>query len=531
MSNNFLLNITPREYQNEILKKCIEKNCLVVLPTGIGKTLVALMLVIERMKQFPLEKVLFLAPTRPLAQQHLSYFKKHLPELFAQIDIFTGQIPAEKRKKTWERADIIFSTPQCIANDVKNKLYTLENVSLLIEDEAHRCVKNYSYTYVAKAYLSQAQNKRILGLTASPGADKKTIKTVCENLSIEEVEIRTRESSDVKDYLQVLDFENIKVDFPEKFDEIRNILKTLYSKKVEELKSRHLLFGPANKVSVLEAQRRIMAQISSGNKNFNVLLGSSAAAQAIKLEHAIELIETQTIHAFNTYIQEIKKQADENKSKAVKKLVAQPEFTILTEKLNQIIKNNEEHPKLIALKNLLLERYNKNPKLKVIVFCQYRESIIKICKEVNSIPGIKAKIFVGQAKKSPTNMGLSQKEQQEIVREFSSGEFNVLCATSIGEEGLDIPEVNAVIFYEPVPSAIRKIQRAGRTARLMPGELIMLITKNTRDESHYWAAHHKEKSMHKAIDEIKNDLSNESLNPADELNKNKSEDVKQKKLF
>ena len=91
--------------------------------------------------------------------------------------------------------------------------------------------------------------------------------------------------------------------------------------------------------------------------------------------------------------------------------------------------------------------------------------------------------------------GLSQKEQQEIIKQFSLGEINILCATSIGEEGLDIPEVNAVIFYEPVPSAIRKIQRAGRTARLMPGELIILVTKNTRDEAYYWASFHKEKKM------------------------------------
>src|SRR3989344_4741134 len=198
----FLLNISPRDYQKEIVKKCIEKKFLVVLPTGIGKTLIALMLAISRMQSHPTEKILFLAPTRTLAQQHFTYFQEHLPELFAQMDLFTGQIEANKRKGLWERADIIFSTPQCIANDVKEKLYDLSDVSLLIEDEAHRCVKNYSYTYVAKKYNEQAQNKKILGLTASPGTDKKTIKTICDCLCIEDVQIRTRESEDVKQYLQ-----------------------------------------------------------------------------------------------------------------------------------------------------------------------------------------------------------------------------------------------------------------------------------------------------------------------------------------
>ena len=224
MLDKFLLNITPREYQKKIFDACREKNSLVILPTGIGKTLIALMLTIERMQKFPMEKVLFLAPTRPLAEQHLNYFKKHLPELFAQMDLFTGKVSAENRRNIWERSDIVFSTPQCIGNDLKNELYDLKGVSLLIEDEAHRCVKNYSYTYVAKKYIEQALNQRILGLTASPGADKKSIELICKNLSIEAVEIRTRESEDVKEYLQDINYKTIKIEFPQKFQEIRTLL-------------------------------------------------------------------------------------------------------------------------------------------------------------------------------------------------------------------------------------------------------------------------------------------------------------------
>ena len=115
-------------------------------------------------------------------------------------------------------------------------------------------------------------------------------------------------------------------------------------------------------------------------------------------------------------------------------------------------------------------------------------------------------MFIGQTKKAGS--GLSQKEQQGIIEEFRNGEINIICSTSIGEEGLDIPEVNSVIFYEPIPSAIRKIQRAGRTARLMKGRLIILLTKDTLDEIYYFASMGKEKRMNKAIREIKQDLDN-----------------------
>ena len=98
-----------------------------------------------------------------------------------------------------------------------------------------------------------------------------------------------------------------------------------------------------------------------------------------------------------------------------------------------------------------------------------------------------------------------------MVEKFKEGKINVLVATSIAEEGLDIPEVSEVIFYEPVPSAIRKIQRAGRTARLDPGKLKILVTKNTRDQIYHYAAHHKEKRMHSAIDQIKKDFDNPKI--------------------
>ena len=72
--------------------------------------------------------------------------------------------------------------------------------------------------------------------------------------------------------------------------------------------------------------------------------------------------------------------------------------------------------------------------------------------------------------------------------------------------------MNIVVFYEPVPSAIRAIQRAGRTARLMKGKLIMLVTKKTRDEAFFYVSKSREKKMKTAIESIKDDLNNNGEN-------------------
>lgn len=526
MLDRILKKIKPREYQERIYETCKHKNCLVVLPTGTGKTLIALMLSIYRLKQFPESKILFLAPTRPLAEQHLFYFQKHLPKLFAEKVLFTGKVPAASRKKLWQNAEIIFSTPQCVANDLRNSLYDLKEVSLLIEDECHRCLKNYDYTHIADKYREQAKEQGILGLTASPGADKKTIKQISENLGIEAIEVRTRESDDVQPYLQKLKLETIKLDFPEELEEIRELLQELLNKKIEELKNRKLLFQPATKKTLLELQKKIMIMISTGNRNFNILAGASACAQVIKLQYCLELLETQTLSSLQKYLQDLFQQAEQNKSKAVKQLIKQPSFNQAYIKTTELLARGIENPKLAKLKEII----EKNVYKRVIVFSQYRETVSKICKTLNSIPKINARVFVGQLKKGET--GLSQKEQQEIIKDFSLGKINIIVATSIGEEGLDIPEVSAVIFYEPIPSAIRQIQRRGRTARLKPGKLIVLMIKKTRDESYYWAAFHKEKKMYKALDglktELENNMNNKIKNKEYSNNKNK---IKQKTLI
>ncbi len=517
----FLKDVEPRSYQQKIFENCINKNCLVILPTGLGKTLIALMLTIERMKTFPREKVVFLAPTKPLVEQHLAYFCKHLPELFAEMTLFTGEVNAIRRRSLWQNSDIIFSTPQCVANDLKNRLYNLENVCLLIEDEAHRCIKNYDYNYVAHQYIKQAKHSRIIGLTASPGSDAAKIKEICRNLSIEEVELKTRDSADIKEYLQELKFEKRLIDFPEELNQIRILLRRLFNSYADELRNRKVLFEQPSKIKLIELQKKLIHMISVGNKNYNYLLSLSSCSQAIKLQHALELLETQTLSSFNAYLKDLLKQASIKKSKGVVKLVSKPEFSLAYIKSNELIAREIEHPKVEEIVKLVAREKSKNDKIKILVFTQFRDTATIISKKLNQIKGIRARVFVGQAKKTiqGKSSGLSQKEQKKIIQEFSSGEINVLCATSIGEEGLDIPEVNIVVFYESVPSAIRKIQRSGRTARLMAGKLVMLITKTTRDETFYYVANAKEKKMHKTIQNIKEEMANEKIRDKSEKQK------------
>ena len=495
-----LKDFTPRLYQETILNTCTKHNTLVVLPTGLGKTNCALLLAAHRLKLYPTSKVLFIAPTKPLVEQHFNTFKKHLEIEEDKLVVLTGLIPPEKRESLWKNAQIIFSTPQGLENDIISSRINLEDVSLLVIDECHRSTGEYSYVFLAKQYQKKARFPKILALTASPGDDLEKIMEICNNLFIEEVEIRSEDDSDVKPYLQEVDMKFVKVDLPEEFNLIKKFLELCYKSKLEEVKkNNHISSIMLRKVELIQLQAKLFAEITS-NRDPLLMKSVSLVAEALKVHHAIELLETQGISQLYAYFEKLEAEASSGKTKAAKNLSQDINFRTAFIKTKSLYEKKIEHPKLNALSDLVSEKVKKDNKTKIIIFTQFRDSASLIKQKLDE-QKILSEIFVGQAKKKTT--GLSQKQQIEMLNLFKDGMFNVLIATSVAEEGLDIPSVDCVVFYEPVPSAIRHIQRRGRTGRHDKGNVIVLVAKNTRDEAYSFSAKAKEKRMNMLLKDLK----------------------------
>jgi len=496
-------NFKPRLYQETIFATASQKNTLVVLPTGMGKTNIFLMLAAHRLKQYPNSKILLIGPTRPLIDQYYQVFERHFKIETEQMAIFTGFVKPEKREQLWKDARIIFSTPQGLENDIISNRIKLEDVSLLGFDEAHRAVGDYAYVFIAKQYNAKARYPRIIGMTASPGSELEKINEVLQILFIEDIDIRTETSPDVKPYIQTLKINWVKVDFPEEFKDIHTYLTNCFKDKLHEIKKYGYISSiqmySGSKKDLLGLQAKLQGEIASGNRDFAIMKSVSLGAEALKVQHAIELVETQGIHSLIKYLEQIENQSRTSKVKAVQNLVRDINFRSALIKTRALYEKRIEHPKLGELVKIISEK--AKPGYKMIVFTQYRDSGMKIVDELNTVKGVKAMLFVGQAKKNGS--GLTQKKQIEMLDSFRAGEFNVLVSSSVGEEGLDIPQVDCVIFYEPIPSAIRHIQRRGRTARLEKGEVIILMTKGTRDEAYRWTAHHKEKRMYRTLESLR----------------------------
>lgn len=498
----------PRLYQETIFSTAAEKNTLIVLPTGMGKTNIFLMIAAQRLKQYPNSKIVLLGPTRPLIDQYYEVFKKHFEVDESDMTIFTGQVSPEKREKLWKTAKIIFSTPQGMENDIISNKIELSEVSLMGFDEAHKSVGSYAYVWIAQQYDKLSKYPRIVGMTASPGSNLEKIQEVCTSLHIEAIEVRTEEDPDVKPYIQKTELEWVYVKLPESFKEIRKFLVDFQKSKLKEV---HLMgFIGAQQVSSMSKKDIIMLQgslqgrLAQGERDYVVMRAVSLTAEALKVNHALELLETQGIEPLHKYFKQLQAQAKTGKTKAAQNLVQDLNFRSALIKTERLHEAKLEHPKLTKLKMMVEYNIDQNPKHKTIVFTQFRDSAVRIKEELDKISAVKSEIFVGQTKKNGT--GLTQKEQKAVLDKFREGGFNTLIATSIAEEGLDIPKVDTVIFYEPIPSAIRHIQRKGRTGRLEKGSVVVLVTKDTRDEAYKWVAFHKEKRMYRILNDLKNKI-------------------------
>ncbi len=487
--------IEKREYQINIAKSALKGNTLVVLPTGLGKTIIAI-LVMDDVLRRKGGKVLFLAPTKPLVKQHQDTIQKlmNLPE--GSVAVFTGEISKSKRKKLWEDAQVIISTPQVIQNDLISGAISLDDVSLVIFDEAHRAVGNYAYVFIAEKYRER-DDHLILAITASPGGKEEKIMEIIENLGIENVEIRTEEDRDVKPYIKEVKIYLKQLPMPRELGELYSKLKELYEDIISELR-KYRLFITRKKVSrkdIVMAQAEVQTQIAEGKTEY--YQAAMMLNMAIKIDYALEYLETQGFESCYSYLLKIIEDGNSRGgSKASRTLVRHRKFIDAVRMARELSHKIEEieNPKLQALEEILEKKIEKKPDFRAIVFTHYRETARIVEEHLKNSEKIKAVRFVGQANKGE-DRGLSQKEQVEIVRKFRNGEFNVLIATSVAEEGLDIPSTDMVIFYEPIPSEIRSIQRKGRTGRTNFGEVVILSIKGTRDVAYLWSSRLKEKRM------------------------------------
>ncbi|MFW5902786.1 MAG: DEAD/DEAH box helicase [archaeon] len=510
--------VEDREYQRNLVKSIVEnRSTLVVAPTALGKTIVAALAIAERLKEEPDGKTVFLAPTKPLTEQHRKTLEEVMDLDSNKFTTLTGKIKPKERYKKWKEKQIITATPQTTRNDILKEKMPLEEVSLIIFDEAHRAVKEYAYVLVSDEYkMRRKEDKLVLALTASPGSKKSKIERVCKNLGIDNIEIKTEEDSDVEPYVQEKDFNWIKVDFPEDLKKIKKELQGYMAKLYSELREDGFInsydVDRTRKKELLNLRRRLIQMDNKGHKTYKAL---SNVAGLMKVHHAIELIETQGVTPTLKYLEKIRGKKGKDKTKAGERMIKDPKIQKAIVNLHEMREKNKEHPKMSKTIEEIKGKIKDGKK--ILLFTQYRDTVQELVERLIE-EEIEVQRFIGQTNKKNTD-GMSQERQKETLEEFREKEAAVLVATQIAEEGLDIPSVDSVIFYEPIPSEIRHIQRKGRAGRRQKGEVTIMITKNTRDQAYYWVSKNREKKMKRMLKKWRDEKRNPKSKHDPKINK------------
>ena len=485
--------IEARAYQLEAVDVALSSSTLLVLPTAAGKTAVAWMVIAEMLERTE-GWALMVAPTAALVKQHLDDLERVFDKDSTQPISMSGEIPPSKREGMWIRGRLVVSTPQVVRNDVNRGLLDLSDCCLLIIDEAHHSTGKRAEAQVADLYLEFANEPLILGMTASPGSNKEKVEEICNRLQVGRIHLRTSEENMLSEHLANLEIEELRVRVP---DEIRELTEPFiqWQETIVERErrlGRYVMPGAVTHRGLANAMERANLAVRRGRADG---YGSmSRIGLAMTLHHLINHLLCQGIAAAKEFLYR-KETGDDAEKKNTRNLLRDSRVRDLRESLGEM---PELHSKVGAVRRLVRERLRRDPESRIIIFATFRDTVTALETALLDLNDVKPIQFIGQSKRA-SGAGLTPKQQVERIESFRSGEGNVLIATSVGEEGLDIPTADLVIFYEPVPSEIRTIQRRGRTGRHRDGDVVVLIAEDTRDEGARAAALRREENMHRAV--------------------------------
>jgi ERCC4-related helicase len=482
---------TIRDYQFNIVQRGLFNNLLVALPTGLGKTFIAATIMLNWFRWTRDAQIVFVAPTKPLvAQQVEACFNiAGIPRSYTTM--LTGGVSPALRSEEWKSKRVFFMTPQTLLNDLKHGYTDPKKLVLLVVDEAHRATGAYAYVEVVSFLRRFNQSFRVLALTATPGADVESVQKVIDGLDISRVEIRTENSMDICSYVHQRSIEKHVFKNSEEMD----MCMELYSQALQPLVNTvnglnaYWSKNPCDLTPYGCQQARSKWSKEAGrNANQGVKSMVNAVFTILaSISQGMDLLKYHGIGPFYVKLKEFKKESEKGKSKYRKQVLDSESFQKLMIRLQGWVTDDNfvGHPKLEFLQQVILDHFVNAgngdnaegappSQTRIMVFAHFRDSAEEISRILKRHqPMIRPRVFVGQST-GKNSEGMSQKEQLEAIEQFKQGTFNTLIATSIGEEGLDIGEVDLIICYDSKASPIRMLQRMGRTGRKREGRIVML---------------------------------------------------------
>ncbi|KAL9104405.1 MAG: hypothetical protein Q9163_000663, partial [Psora crenata] len=503
---------TIRDYQYSIVSRGLYHNMLVALPTGLGKTFIAATIMLNWFRWTTDAQIVFVAPTRPLVSQQVKACFEIAGIPRSVTAMLTGNTSPGLRAEVWQSKRVFFMTPQTLINDLKTGICDPKRLVLIVVDEAHRATGGYAYVEVVNFVMRFNTSFRVLALTATPGASIESVQEVIDGLQISRVEIRTEESLDIRQYVHSRRIETVLFD---NSDEMVMVMD-LFSKALQPVLDKLIginAYWTRDPMSLtpygcMQARQRWYAS-EAGRKAPKSLKGMVMTIFGLlaSLSHAIELLKFHGIGPFYHKALSFRNNLNANGKSGDKygnQINASQPFETMMSRVRIWMRTPDfvGHPKLEYLQRVVMNHFldagegrgaSDQSSTRIMIFSHYRDSaeeIARVLKRDDTM--IRPHVFVGQASTRGSD-GMDQKTQLDIIEKFKLGTYNTLVATSIGEEGLDIGEVDLIVCYDASASPIRMLQRMGRTGRKRAGNIVVTLMKGKEENNFVKAKDNYEK--------------------------------------
>ena len=503
---------TIRDYQFSIVARGLYHNMLVALPTGLGKTFIAATIMLNWFRWTIESQIVFVAPTKPLVSQQVKacFDIAGIPR--SATTMLTGGISPGLRAEEWQSKRVFFMTPQTIINDLKTGICDPKKLVLLVVDEAHRATGGYAYVEVVSFLKRFNSSFRVLALTATPGSSVEKVQEVIDGLGISRVEIRTEESIDIRQYVHSRKIETILFENSDEMIMVMELFARALQPVLNKLTGMNAYWArdpmTLTPFGCNQARTRWMSSDAGRKANMGVKgMVNTIFSLLASLSHGIELLKFHGIGPFYHKVLAFRNELHSNDKKGGKyarQINESEPFQTMMSRV-QIWINNPDfvgHPKLEYLQSVVMNHFldagdgrgaSDPSSTRVMVFSHYRDSAEEIARVLKrNDPMIRPHIFVGQASSKGSD-GMDQKKQLDIIKKFQTGIYNTLVATSIGEEGLDIGEVDLIVCYDASSSPIRMLQRMGRTGRKRAGNIVVTLMKGKEEDNFIKAKDNYEK--------------------------------------
>ncbi|XP_061172801.1 antiviral innate immune response receptor RIG-I-like [Saccostrea echinata] len=480
-----------RHYQLELAERALRgDNCIIISPTGSGKTHVAIRIIQHHLEKLAKnKKIAFVVDKNNLANQQSEKIEEYLQ---CRLKVISGDIHREQENvqdiaSFFPQYDVFVVTAQMLVNAIAKQNVDIRSFSSLIFDECHHCCGTHPFQKIMNYYMDskleyfggEYQLPQIIGFTASIGLGKsntvqKTIehvKTTLANMDADCLVTVQRNKSELEKHMnnprQYITTVPVR-----RNDEFGTRIKLLMIKTEKYLDDAGVGFlrPPAAKGSTQyknwleDALLKAVAQLSESDANRSLFtLRKYLEIYNSALIHFSHATAIDVLHFIIKEIGNLPKLSGHTGLEQKIKTLLEEEYTTI-EACAMDHTRTSENPLLLKLKEIILTTYAENPDMRGIVFVRSRiladllASWIENTKELERIKALKYTSSLAKLSEG----GMTRYEQIDALELFKEGQYKIIVATTVAEEGLDIKECNLVVRYDYVGSAISLVQARGR---------------------------------------------------------------------